>query len=81
MWAYLCKEIVQAQRQSSNRYLSNQIVMSPKPFYNIDLSPLRSWAGNYLRPGWPKITEWNSLEKVNNIYGVVLPTVDSQDAT
>lgn len=54
MWAYLCKEIVQAQRQSSNRYLSNQIVMSPKPFYNIDLSPLRSWAGNYLRPGGRK---------------------------
>lgn len=81
MWAYLCKKILQAQRQSSNRYLSNQIVISPKPFYNIDLSPLRSWAGNYPRPGWPRMTEWNSLEKVDNIYGVVLPTVDSQDAT
>lgn len=82
MWANLWKEVMQkAQRQSSNRYLSNQIMISPKPFYNVDLSPLRTWAGNYLRPRGPKITEGSSFRKGNNTYGVVLPTANSQDAT
>lgn len=71
MWAYLCKEIVQAQRQSSNRYLSNQILISPKPFYKIDPSPLRSWAGG------ARMAENNRMEFVRES----LPTVDSQNAT